>query len=337
MPTSLLHPSRLHIVLVHQAPIPVFAYGGTERVIWDLGKSLVRLGHRVSYLVPEGSQCPFAEVRFLRPTGNWRDQIPAHADIVHFQFSPSCADTVGKPWLMTQHGNSQVDEDLPVNTVFLSANHAERHAGAVYVHNGLDWESYGAVRLNTPEAPYLHFLGKAAWRVKNVRGAIQTARKAGRRLEVLGGHRCNFRRGLRITLSLRVHFHGMVGGEAKLAVLRNSAGLLFPVRWHEPFGLAVIESMYYGAPIFATPYGALPELVDSDTGVLQASSRLLAEAIQHFVPQRKRNHERACDLFNAQTMAAKYLRIYEQVLRGEPLHHQPPVMRIPASPLPWGS
>lgn len=39
----------MHILFVNQAPIPVFAYGGTERVIWDLGKSLVKLGHRVSY------------------------------------------------------------------------------------------------------------------------------------------------------------------------------------------------------------------------------------------------------------------------------------------------
>ena len=41
----------MHILFVNHAPIPVFAYGGTERVIWDLGKSLVRIGHRVSYLV----------------------------------------------------------------------------------------------------------------------------------------------------------------------------------------------------------------------------------------------------------------------------------------------
>ena len=57
----------MHVLLVNHAPIPVFAYGGTERVIWDLGRALVQMGHRVSYLVPEGSHCDFAQVLPIRP------------------------------------------------------------------------------------------------------------------------------------------------------------------------------------------------------------------------------------------------------------------------------
>jgi hypothetical protein len=61
----------MHILFVNHAPIPVFAYGGTERVIWDLGKSLVGLGHRVSYLVPQGSHCDFAQVLAIREGVDW--------------------------------------------------------------------------------------------------------------------------------------------------------------------------------------------------------------------------------------------------------------------------
>jgi len=330
-----LRESHLHIVLVNQAPIPVFAYGGTERVVWDLGKALVSLGHRVSYLVPKGSHCPFAEVLALRAGERWDTLIPADADLVHFQFNPAQPATIGKPWLMTQHGNSRVGEALPVNTVFVSADHAQRHGSSLHVHNGLDWDAYGPTRLDEPSADYLHFLAKAAWSVKNVRGAIRTASRAERRLEVLGGYRFNLRRGLRFTLSLRVRFHGMVGGEAKLALLRHSSGLLFPVRWHEPFGLAVIESLYFGAPIFATPYGALPELVGDENGVLLTSSQALADAIGHFVPARRRNHARACGLFNAHNMARRYLNVYAWVLNGGQLHAKPPALREAPSPLPW--
>ena len=42
--------------------IPVYAYGGTERVIWDLAKQLVNFGHQVTFLVPKGSYCDFAKV-----------------------------------------------------------------------------------------------------------------------------------------------------------------------------------------------------------------------------------------------------------------------------------
>lgn len=34
----------MHILLVNNSPIPVYGYGGTERVIWDLGKTLVQQG-----------------------------------------------------------------------------------------------------------------------------------------------------------------------------------------------------------------------------------------------------------------------------------------------------
>jgi len=232
----------MHVLICNHAPIPVFAYGGTERVIWDLGKALDQLGHRVSYLVPAGSTCPFGRVLNLQPDTDWSKQIPEDVDVVHFQFQPERPETIPKPWLMTQHGNSEVNRPLPLNTIFLSNNHAQRHGSSVFVHNGLDWSSYGPVNLEKPQN-YHHFLGKAAWRVKNVQGAIDVARQAGCTLKVLGGDRLNFRRGFRFTLSPSIHFYGMVGGEQKMGLLRESSGLIFPVRWHEPFGLAVIERL----------------------------------------------------------------------------------------------
>lgn len=106
----------MHILFVNQAPIPVFAYGGTERVIWDLGKSLVKLGHRVSYLVPAGSHCDFAQVLPIREEVGWAEQVPADVDLVHFQFNPDRLDALGKPYLMTQHGNSDPDVALLLNS-----------------------------------------------------------------------------------------------------------------------------------------------------------------------------------------------------------------------------
>jgi len=50
---------------VNTGLIPVKLYGGTERVIYSLGKELVKLGHDVTYLVKEGSYCNFAKVLFI--------------------------------------------------------------------------------------------------------------------------------------------------------------------------------------------------------------------------------------------------------------------------------
>lgn len=324
----------MNILLVHQARIPVFAYGGTERVIWDLGKALVALGHTVRYLVPEGSQCDFAPVIPIRPGHPWAAQIPDDVDVVHFHFDPQ--QTIERPWLMTEHTNNALNPPLPLNTVFVSANHAQRYGSQAWVHNGLDWSQYPEPHLDPQRrGPRFHFLGKAAWRVKNVQGAIDVALRAGVELDVLGGERLNFKRGFRWTLSRRIHFHGMVGGPAKFDLLQRSRGLVFPVRWHEPFGLAVIESLYMGAPVFGTPYGALPELVPGNVGVLSTHAQHLAEALQTQRFDPFVCHDWARSRFNHMQMARHYLPFYERVHAGEPLHAHPPQRTGAFKQLPW--
>ncbi len=324
----------MKILPVNLAPIPVFAYGGTERVIWDLGKGLVELGHKVSYLVPEGSSCPFADILHIKLGASWSAQIPSNVDLVHFHFDPQ--EHIDHPWLMTEHTNNSQNPPLPLNTVFVSANHAARYRSEAYVHNGLDWSSYPNPLLDTyGKGPRFHFLGKAAWRVKNVQGAIDVALRSGVELDVLGGTRLNFKRGFRWTWSPRIHFHGMVGGQIKFDLLNRSRGLIFPVRWHEPFGLAVIESLFFGAPVFATPYGALPELVPPDVGVLTADGQTLAEAVKRDRFDPKACHVHAVKHFGHLQMARRYLKIYERILDGESLHQQAPEREGEFKKLPW--
>jgi len=311
----------MKVLLVHPAQLPVFAYGGTERVVWDLGKALVALGHQVVFLAAPGSTCPFAPVREWDPTQPLLNQInPLDQDMVHFQVQPPTAPSF--PHLITEHGNSKTPVDLLPNTVFLSANHATRHGSTRFVHNGLDWAAYGPVNLDQPRH-HLHFLGKAAWRVKNLRGAIGVARGAHKPMVVLGGTRLNFRRGFRFTPWPSIRFMGMVGGTDKHDALNRSQGMVFPVRWHEPFGLAVIESLYFGCPVFATPYGALPELVTPDCGVLAPDAATLVQAIEQLPFHAADCHRRALQ-FDHLNMAKGYLDLYEQVLAGECLHHTPP-------------
>ena len=322
----------MHVLLINNSPIPVYGYGGTERVIWDLGKTLVRLGHQVSYLVPAGSHCDFGRVLPIAPERPWAEQIPADVDIAHFQFNPHVE--LDRPYLVTEHGNARKAKPLPRNTVFLSQNHAQRYGSTEYVYNGLDWDAYGPVDFERPRSHY-HFLGKAAWSVKNVRGAIAVARRAGVELDVLGGKRFNIKGGLRLTLSSRVHFHGMVGGGQKFGLLNASRGLILPVRWHEPFGLAIIESLYFGCPVFSTPYGALSELIAPEYGALADSAQALADAIQQRQFDARACHAYAKQRFHARAMAQAYVRVYERVLDGEQLNPQAPLMQGQARNLPW--
>ena len=216
----------------------------------------------------------------------------------------------------------------------LSHNHAQRHGSNQYVYNGLDWRQYGPVDFDQ-ERNHLHFLGKAAWRVKNVAGAIDVALKAGREMSVLGGDRLNIKRGFRYTFSRRVTFHGMVGGETKFKLLNSSIGLIFPVRWHEPFGLAVIESLYFGCAVFGTPYGALPEIVSPVCGTLANSADALVHAIKTQRVDPRECHMRAVELFSSQIMCKNYLAKYDEVTSGAQLNSQSPQLQAGFRDLPW--
>ncbi len=313
----------MNILIVHKGIIPVTNYGGTERVIWYLGKELSKLGHSISYLVNKGSHCDFAKVIFYDLSKTIASQIPEQTDIVHFNFEPT--ETILKPYVVTMHGNCNDERLFDINTIFVSEKHAERFGSKSYVHNGLDWDDYEKPVLNN-RRDYFHFLGNAAWRVKNVQGAIKIIKKTrAEKLNVLGGYRLNINMGFRFTLSPRIHFYGMVGGNKKAALLNGSSGLIFPVRWHEPFGLAITESLYFGCPVFGTPYGSLPEIVTKDIGFLSAKNIELTEAVEN-----KNNfsanvcHEYALDNFNAKKMALNYLEKYFVVLNGGRLNKDNP-------------
>lgn len=315
----------MRILIVDNGVIPVRLYGGTERVVWALGKELNQLGHQVTFLVGEGSSCNFARVIHIDRTKEITEQIPEEVDIIHFNFQPKNLEKVNKPYIITVHGN--ISEPIPLdrNAVFVSKNHAERYNSTSYVYNGLNWDDYTKPDLSIKKE-YFHFLGKAAWKVKNVKGAIETIKKTKKEsLHILGGVRFNFKMGMRFTFSPRIQFHGMVGGSKKDQLIQKSKGLVFPIRWHEPFGLAITESLYYGCPVFATPYGSLSELVTQEVGFLSNKSAELADAIENVDTYcNKTCHEYARDIFNSKVMTQAYLKKYEQVLSGNSLNEKNP-------------
>lgn len=317
----------MRIVLVNTGKIPVALYGGTERVVWSMGKELHRLGHQVTFLVAPGSACDFARVLPLDVKRKLADQIPKDTDLVHFHFPPSDMEGLQMPRLVTVHGNWK-RKDMDYNSVFVSQNHASRYGSGTFVHNGLDWDEYDFAGVTLP-GDYFHFLAKAAWQVKNVRGAIEVIRRTGKeKLIVMGGNRLNVKMGFRFTLSRRVRFYGMVGGSKKYKLISGSKGLIFPVTWHEPFGLSVIESLFYGCPVFGTPYGSLPELVLPEVGFLSNSAAELSAAIKNSSGySRKRCHEYAAEHFSARAMVQSYLPLYERVLKGERLNERIPGLK----------
>lgn len=312
----------MNITIVNPSIIPAFLYGGTERVIWYLGKELSKKGHKVTFLVSKGSYCDFANVKFLDIEKPLNSQIPEDTELVHFNFP--IKEKISKPYIITIHGNGKPGDVFDKNTIFVSENHALRHNSKSFVYNGLDWCDYKKFDENI-EKKHFHFLGNAAWKVKNLKGAIEIIKASEDKLAVLGGKRLNFKMGFRFTASRKVKFYGMVGGETKFKLISQSKGLIFPILWHEPFGLAIIESMFYSCPVIGTPYGSLPELVKPEFGFISSKKEDLIYAIKNLGDfNGKHISEYVIENFNSAKMANSYLEKYEKVLAGQFLNDENP-------------
>ncbi|HLD99263.1 MAG TPA: glycosyltransferase [Bdellovibrionota bacterium] len=328
----------MHIVLYHHAVIPPPKYGGTERVLYWLAKALVKKGHRVSLIAQEGSAIPpkygVEVIPIARNESRWQDLVPNAADIIHLQSTPGKVPK--KPFLVTIHGNGQPGEQFHPNTVFLSRKHAEIHNSTHFVYNGIDPDDY---QCKPKRGDALVFLAKASWKVKNLKGAIRIARESRQRLEIMGSRDWPFQLH-RIRPTIRgIHYRGMCGDDEKRAVLSEAKALLFPVRWNEPFGLAPIEALASGCPVFGTPYGSLPELITPEIGFLSADSREHVRALlnRQFSPETCR--KTVLDRFTHHHMATKYLEYYEQILNDGSLSclngQEPRTLGDSGELLPW--
>jgi glycosyltransferase involved in cell wall biosynthesis len=122
------------------------------------------------------------------------------------------------------------------------------------------------------EAPLL-FAGRIAPE-KGVEAAIDIAEKAGYRLLIAGGiYDRHYYEG-RIVPKLRragerVTYLGHLDRLALWKIMGRSLGLLFPIEWDEPFGLAAVEAMAAGTPVIAYRRGAAEEIIaHGETGFL---------------------------------------------------------------------
>ncbi|MFJ6198950.1 glycosyltransferase [Micromonospora sp. NPDC092111] len=115
-----------------------------------------------------------------------------------------------------------------------------------------------------------------------------------------------------------VRWVGTVAGRDRDDLLAGAKAALFPLRWEEPGGTAVVESLALGTPVVATRRGCLPELIaHGRTGLLTDDEEELGElllAASLLDPDECRRE--AAVRFTPAVMAQRYVALYEQVRRG---------------------
>lgn len=219
---------------------------------------------------------------------------------------------------------------------------------AATVHHGIDVASFLPVRETTDDA-YLLTIGRITGD-KGQDTSIEVARRSGKQLIIAGCvqdkpedrafferikpsiDRCldlseepvtadYYERVMQPILALgkQTIYVGELSGEATRLWYRHAAATLFPIRWGEPFGMVLIESMAAGTPVIAFGEGAVPEIVvHGITGFVVDSVDGMVAAVGN-LPEldrgASRRHVQAN--FSVERMTARYVDLYEQVARPE--------------------
>ncbi|WP_326564061.1 glycosyltransferase [Micromonospora peucetia] len=112
-----------------------------------------------------------------------------------------------------------------------------------------------------------------------------------------------------------VRWVGTVAGQERDDLVAGARASLFPLRWEEPGGTAVVESLALGTPVVATARGCLPELIENGrTGLLTTDEDELGDlllAAGLLDPDECRRE--AALRFTPAVMAERYVDLYERV------------------------
>ncbi len=189
------------------------------------------------------------------------------------------------------------------------------------IHHGIDAEKFPVGDgSGDDEGDYLLFLGRMA-PDKGAHRAIEIGRKAGMRVLLAAKMRETWERAyydeqVAPLLGADAVYLGEVSHERKLELLAGAKGLLFPIRWNEPFGMVMLEAFACGTPVLAFPEGAAPEVVeDGKTGFLCEDEQAMVEAVEHLESIRRQDCRAAAEgYFATSRMVSDHVALFERVL-----------------------
>lgn len=344
--------ARVAVVAPPWYPVPPVGYGGTELVVALLVRSLRAQGIDVVLYAAEGSAEPAVELappewsidlmddRHLFREAAYMGRVLADleardVDVIHDHsgwvglvangFS-GLAPTLHTAHLPILDEYRLIYEAVAHRVDLVAISDAQRAtapelnwAGRVY--NAVDID---ALPLVEERDDYLLCLARISPQ-KGQHHAIEVAWRTGRRLILAGkvgelpGDRPYFDSQIAPHIDGdRVVYLDNVAGAEKAALLGRASALLAPLRWAEPFGLAMVEAMATGTPVIAMRCGSTPELIehgrtgflaDSVDGLVEATAQLHAIDPRECADQARRR-------FSPQTMAAGYLELYEAAAAG---------------------
>lgn len=338
---------RIAITVDPEIPVPPPLYGGVERIVDMLIRGLLGRGHKVTVFANSKSEVPCD----LEPYGGNKSQSPA--DLIRNTMLVSS--TVLKRRFDLVHSFARLAYLLPVLPLSIPkvmsyqrgvtartvkwgnrlsngslhftgcSRYISKGFGEIdnwdVVYNGAPIESYKFKRVVEDDAP-LTFLG----RIEEIKGphiAIQVAMQCERRLIIAGNvpegdkHQVYFRERVKPFIdNKRISYVGPVNDKEKNELLGNSAALLMPILWDEPFGIVMAEALACGTPVIGFNRGSVPEIVSHQLNgfVCECLPEMVAAVNRICEIDRFKCREIMEQKFSDKSMVAAFERVYSKIL-----------------------
>lgn len=333
-------------------PIPPKQYGGIERIISFLTEELVKKGHKVTLFASKDSKTkakliPLSEKGTISLGVGWHDywwNLFCHSkaferasdfDIIHCHWGIMGGffqKIVKTPVLHTMHNIfSPLDPRWKIfkhykndlNLVFISKSERKdaplRFKNNWIVYNGIDVSQF---KFNPK--PKKHFIWIArVCDVKGTKEAIKIAKRAKVKLLLAGQlqphHQEYFEKEIKPELNSQIKYIGEISQKKVSKFYGSAKACLYPIKWEEPFGLVMTESMVCGTPVIVFDRGSAKEVVkDGKTGFIVKNISEAVEAIKKIDQiDRMACRKRVENLFSYQRMVSDYEKVYQEILSGQ--------------------
>lgn len=331
-------------------PIPPEKYGGVERIISFLTEELTKRGHKVT-LFGSGDSQTKAKLTSVTKRGileqgiKWNDywwNIFNHSfafekanqfDIIHCHWLIMGAffqKLVKAPVVSTMH-NTFLPDDVRwdifkyynknnLNLVFISES--ERNNAPLRFKNS--WVVYNGIALKQLKFnpnPKNHFVWIARiCDAKGTKEAIKIAKKAGVKLVLAGQlqphYQEYFDKEIKPELNSQIKYIGEISQKELSSFYGSAKACVYPIKWEEPFGLIMTESMACGTPVIVFDRGSAREVVkNGKTGFVVKNIKEAVEAIKKIGQiDREDCRKRVEEKFTIEKMVDGYERIYYEIL-----------------------
>jgi len=184
------------------------------------------------------------------------------------------------------------------------------------IYNGIPVKKFS---FNNQPQDYLLYLGYIN-KDKGADLAIKIAQQSKMKLILAGGiigQEDFYKYKIKPYLNRRIKYIGPVDFKQKNELYKNALATLTPLRWHEPFGLTLIESQACGTPVIAFNRGAARELIKNNkTGFVVEGVTQAIESIKKIDSiKRKECRDWTENKFSVERMVDEYENLYKKYIQ----------------------